>query len=370
MFQHKNLVTILHKEDESDYVLIPKPNFKNGETFLHTTASVSNNDCHFKRTKELLINGAIIDAQNHLGDTPLHYFVKKNNPKSIELLLNYGADVNIKNKKGDIALVNALVSKNTEIVRILIENGSDVNSVNRDRLTPLHFACYPKHLDNIKLLLKSNAKIDVFDSVGDTPTMRFFQSYPQTKQVLEFLLKYSDVNSIERNGKNILSCNLYPHAWEMIVQHVAKLQALDFTVDPRILESISSHDKYSEYYSQCTRELSEAKVLKLKNSWLTFFNFLVYSRKKLKNYAGNEDFSSYLETKDCVKKFLIYGQLMQNNMRKGLKRRVLFDESAVLLSGCLPVFNPDHLVVRDILDCIINSKDLCKLCGIFMGIRK
>lgn len=54
--------------------------------------------------------------------------------------------------------------------------------------------------------------------------------------------------------------------------------------------------------------------------------------------------------------------LMQKNMETGIRRRKLFDKSAVLLSDYVPIFNPTHIVIKDILDCILSKNDLSKLC--------
>lgn len=111
----------------------------------------------------------------------------------------------------------------------------------------------------------------------------------------------------------------------------------------------------------CTEELLLAKSSRLKNSWVTFFNLLVDNKRKLKNYAGNKDLVEDFRSSDCLKKFPIYGSTMQNNVEKGINRRGFFDESSNLFSHYLPVFSPNHLIVRDTLDCLITD-DLSKFC--------
>lgn len=85
-------------------------------------------------------------------------------------------------------------------------------------------------------------------------------------------------------------------------------------------------------------------------------------RRKLKNYAGNEAIVNDFKNSDCEDEFLIYGSAMRKNLEKGIKKRKLFDKSSVLLSYNLPIFRPNYLIVRDILDCMLSNKDLSKMC--------
>lgn len=82
----------------------------------------------------------------------------------------------------------------------------------------------------------------------------------------------------------------------------------------------------------------------------------------MKNYAGNIDFLNEYKNIDLFKKFPIYGTQIQERMSKGFERREIFDKSCTLLSDCLPIFNPTHLVVRDILDYVTSKKDLLTFC--------
>lgn len=127
------------------------------------------------------------------------------------------------------------------------------------------------------------------------------------------------------------------------------------------MNTISNRVDYSNYFSKCVDELDVAKNTKLEYCWVTFYNLLVDDRKSLKNYAGNADLIEAFENSDYSKKFPIYEAEMGRKMRKGRKRRKLFDESSVLLSDCLPITNPSHLIVRDILDCL-GTKELAKFC--------
>lgn len=78
--------------------------------------------------------------------------------------------------------------------------------------------------------------------------------------------------------------------------------------------------------------------------------------------ARNEDLVRDFKMSDCSNKFLIYGKQIQKNMEKGLYRSKFFDRSSILLCDSLPIFNPNHLVIRDVLDCT-TTNDLYHLCN-------
>ncbi len=60
--------------------------------------------------------------------------------------------------------------------------------------------------------------------------------------------------------------------------------------------------------------------------------------------------------------FPIYGHQIENRISKALIRRKFFDKAAILLSSSFPMFNPTHLIVKDILDCVCNIPDLIRFC--------
>ena len=77
-----------------------------------------------------------IDDQDFCGNTGLHYAVKHQNLKSVQLLLESGANPNIKNQKGNIPVMELLAKKGlsqlgvADIVRLLLKFGSDIYSEN------------------------------------------------------------------------------------------------------------------------------------------------------------------------------------------------------------------------------------------------
>lgn len=331
-------------------------------TPLHLASASNLNDDHLEVIGLLLRNGADVNARNGNGETALHRLAWRSNVKVVDLILKSGADVNAKTLEGESALLKAIRYENVEVVRLLVKNGADVNEVSGgDGSTPLHDACLDhRNKKIIKILLKAGVDANAMDHNGRTPLMYFLEMvYPVAISTIPFLLRHSDVNTEGSKVENLLRYSPSSLVWKIVLQHVAKTQAAGVTVNPELMQLISDRREFEDYFQKCNEELMLAKSTRVKNSWVNFFDLLVGCRKKMKNYAGNRDSMRDFENR-CLESFPTYGAEMQKNVVNGLKVRKLFNESTVLLSDCLPIFNSNHLIVRDILDCVLSKKRLIK----------
>lgn len=341
---------------------------KQFQTPLLDAAESCSRDNYFEVMKILLENGANVDTQNIYGSTSLHHFAigsfEKNNFKSLQLLFDYKADANIRDNCGESALFKAAVFGDVGFAEQLVNNGSVVDFVSTNaKKTPLHYAFLCQKLEMIKFLLKNGANIEAIDHQGCTPWMHVHDEDHIEEKLVLFLLKYSDANTVDFEGNNILSFEQPRSSWKIMIEHFVKIQEFNLPVHSKILETISSDQEYRDYFQQCKSELLNAENCKLQGSWLTYFNLLEDNKRKLKNYAGNEELICDFKNSDCLNKFTIYAETMQKNVEKGITRRGLFDMSSITLSHSLPIFNPNHLIIKDIFDCV-STKDLTKYCSL------
>lgn len=290
-----------------------------------------------------------------------------------KILINAGADVNFENQFGYSVLLIAIRKGNHKIIKYLLFCGANLNSPSYSDYTPLHVACTPLMCEKkcnkktVKYLLQNHADINSLSIENYTPLMTFLDysfdnfevgsSHPvdeKSKKFLRYLLKYLNVDSV--------TIGLFPREklYETYLQHVAKLLALDIPVNSHY-NVLQMRPNYTDHFQKCNHELLVAKNTKVLNSWITYFNLLVDNKKKLKNYAGNKELIASFEETDVCKKFPIYGNMMKENVKKGIKRRTFYDKSTLLLSNCLKIYGPTHLIVRDTLD-YLNLKDLLKFC--------
>lgn len=319
------------------------------QTPLHLAAAYSKDDSHFFTIETLLRRGAKVNAQDSIGRTPMHYLVFSTNLQTVQLFLKFGADVDIQEKDGRTPLVTAVrTGSSVEVVKLLLDNSLDINcGLGQHKYTLLHYACWRERIIMVKLLVKYGASLDVKDFDERTPLMIALSYFPN-ERIVRFLLKHCNI------GKGHLLFQL-DDTGKMIMQILTKYQALGMQISQSILETITNRDKLNEYFEKCKEELKLAMSTKIDNCWITYFDFLVDCKKKLKNYAGNEDLVQSFNRTDLENKFPIYGPEILKNLEKGIKRRDKFDKSCVMLSSFVPVFNPTHLVIKDVLDCLTFS---------------
>lgn len=345
-----------HVSEIVNLLLLHKANVDARDSYnrtpLHCAASSNRNSSHLNTIEILLKNEASVNAQDIYGSTPLHEIVGLADVETVKLLLKFGADVNVKDGAGEIPFFEAVRNENSEVIRLLIDHGSDVNCTNKKNTrTPLQWACSEGCMKIVKTLLWHGAHLDQLcfkDKTGYDRTLRF-------------LLKYSSIHGCDLNQptvtKLIENCE---NPWKFLVEHVAKLEILGIEVHPSIVDKFSIQGEHG-YYEKCKYELFFAKNRKLENSWTTFLNLLVGTENKLKNYAGDEDFLNDFVDIECLTEFPIYGKCMVKNVTKAIKRRRIYDRSLKVLSEKLPIFGPNHVIVRDSLDCV-TTNDLFTLC--------
>lgn len=323
------------------------------QTALHQAATHNLGNSHRFTIEALLKNGAYVNARdNRTKKTTLHYLVKKGDVETVQLLIDYQADVHAEDSKGQTPLFDAVFGCNNEVVQMLINIGLYVNSVNSHESTLLQEACsHGVSKGMIRTLLKNGADIHrvKYERLG---------SLTAAKNSMRILLEHCDASSI---GTYILNNCPMKRGAGVYLEHIAMLRTLEITVHPDIIGIIERCEILNKYFKACVDELELAKKTKLRNSWVTFFDLLVAEKTKLKNYAGNEDLMEDFESTDSTERFSVYGALMEQNVARGVERRKLYNRASVLWSYYSPIFNPDHLIIRDTLN-YLSTKNLSKLC--------
>ena len=156
-----------------------------GHRPLHTAARF--NQVH--AINELLDRGALLEGQGSGGETPLHGAASCNHEPACGYLLARGASKEARDRNGSTPLHYAAANNSVEVIRLLKACGADVNALNKRRMTPLHWAVISHEsfrnncLDAIKCLIELGADLEAQNVNNENALKLAFD--PARKALLE-----------------------------------------------------------------------------------------------------------------------------------------------------------------------------------------
>ncbi|KAH8983535.1 ankyrin repeat-containing domain protein [Lactarius akahatsu] len=163
--------------------------------------------------KLLVEHGADVNTQNKRCATLLHIAASKLNLESVRVFLDLGARANVKDSRSQTPLHKVLLSKHHRkdrlgIALLLIEGGANVNARDKNHETPLHLASYFLEPKSVRILLDHGADADAADNRDPTPSDDGYQTplhqAPRlvSLEVAWILLKNgADLNAENKEGK-------------------------------------------------------------------------------------------------------------------------------------------------------------------------
>ena len=152
-----------------------------GLTPLHYTAYIGN----LEISKNLLQNGADINAVTNLGKNIIHLSAEGNQPSyMIYYLFKKVIEISTQDNNKSTPLHWACYSGASDSVKFLISLNAEINSMDKNELTPLHLAVLHNRKDIVIKLLQNGAIKDVTNTRGETP------------QYLAWKKKYKDIYNI------------------------------------------------------------------------------------------------------------------------------------------------------------------------------
>lgn len=139
----------------------------NNVSILHFAASGPNPEI----VKLLIDSGALVDAREDGGFTPLHraaHFSKF--PETVKYLLDAGADVNARTKHGWMPIHCAAFGENPLGMKVLLDAGADPSGWDNHGIAPIHIvALWGKFPEMVEYLLDAGVDINARDKGGMTP---------------------------------------------------------------------------------------------------------------------------------------------------------------------------------------------------------
>jgi len=107
---------------------------------------------------------------NNFQNSSLHQSIFRGNSEIASLLISNGADVEIENQLGNTPLMFAAYYGHIDIVKMLVKNGANVNAFStKTGYTALGKACMQGHEGVVQFLLENGAYSYTLDREGHTP---------------------------------------------------------------------------------------------------------------------------------------------------------------------------------------------------------
>lgn len=115
---------------------------------------------------ESVAMGALINANDRFGHSPLHYAAYRGNAYIVDYLLRNGGDPNTRGNHLSTPLHSAAWGKNQEVVELLLEDGADVDAQTDEQETPIMTATLRGQLEMAETLLALSANAHGVDKYG------------------------------------------------------------------------------------------------------------------------------------------------------------------------------------------------------------
>eukprot|EP00057_Strongylocentrotus_purpuratus_P031361 XP_784379.3 PREDICTED: E3 ubiquitin-protein ligase MIB2 isoform X1 [Strongylocentrotus purpuratus] len=181
------------------------PNTKDvegGRSPLHIGVSKNHTQC----VRLILGKGGNPNAQDNVGNTPLHDAIRRTQKEITELLINARNIVlELKNKRGYNPLHHAALTDNPHATRLLIKKQQSLVDIRKnDGYAALHLAVLNNHRNISEILItEGHCAIDMYNEQHQTPLV-LAVSQGHTA-IIEDLIKHgADINSSDGDGDSCL----------------------------------------------------------------------------------------------------------------------------------------------------------------------
>lgn len=166
--------------------------------------------------------GANVNQATVLGDTPLHFILRRTSLgrmqgriEAVALLVSHGANVNSRNRRGVTALMEAADAGDTEVVKYLVQHLATIDLSDDEGRTAISLSASRRYSDIVSFLAGAGANIEARDNHERTPLMQAIASVPvapsdaaahvteegEQLSIVELLLaRGANPNTVDRKG--------------------------------------------------------------------------------------------------------------------------------------------------------------------------
>ncbi|KIE04350.1 hypothetical protein NF27_IN00910 [Candidatus Jidaibacter acanthamoeba] len=131
---------------------------KTGESALHIAIEYRDIEMAKLLLKQPLIN---INFKDWDEQTPLQNALYNGYDEIAQLILEHNPDVKTADIKGNTVIHLCLIGSKINLIPLLVERGADINACNKDGFTALHLAANGGHVEGYKLLLEQGANPNI-----------------------------------------------------------------------------------------------------------------------------------------------------------------------------------------------------------------
>eukprot|EP01126_Amoeba_proteus_P047286 TRINITY_DN5388_c0_g1_i10.p1 TRINITY_DN5388_c0_g1~~TRINITY_DN5388_c0_g1_i10.p1 ORF type:complete len:640 (-),score=125.86 TRINITY_DN5388_c0_g1_i10:55-1974(-) len=156
----------------------------------------------------LVEHGALVDAVNNMGETPLFYAIKTYAIHNITFLLKHGANPNAVDSLGNTPLHLASSMGQIATVLLLLKNGANVMLHNNELQTPLHLAMMKRQWGVAYHLLNAGSDFEAANEEGWKPVHIVASIQNSGKLMRAFIRRGADLNSQSIDGETPLDIAL------------------------------------------------------------------------------------------------------------------------------------------------------------------
>ena len=185
-------------------------------TPIHYAAEYKDSSDHILALVRL---GALINGEDYMGWTPLHWASWRGHRVSLNALLDTGASVNAKTYDGNASIMLAVANNSHACVQTLIKVGADCSVVRDSQWNILHYAAIGGSVDTVRSLAKADlssldlhelrtkdtgqtvdemlcARVDALSMAEDCSTQKGAWQYAWDDMMANAVLKHVDEESI------------------------------------------------------------------------------------------------------------------------------------------------------------------------------
>uniref|UniRef100_A0AAT9UR03 Ankyrin repeat containing protein n=1 Tax=Apapanepox virus TaxID=3049969 RepID=A0AAT9UR03_9POXV len=290
---------------------------------------------HIRMIKYLLDIGMNVNIKDtsYLRNTPLHRAVIKNHIEIVDMLISYGAIVDAKNRIGNTPLMYA---SNPCIVKLLLEKGADPNTSNDNGFTPLHTAVNTHSLETTSILLSYGVTVDAKDYEGNTPLM-YGLSYPDVVKLL--LQKGANPNVVNNKGHTPLkiAMSVCILSSRYLISHIilqeyllTKQQSVrneGMMINANLMKNSAS---LKSIRISCENELERMKMLRINSKYSLIIFISTCNIKFLSRLVRNDVIHSIDLTS-----FKIYGSWLKKSIDDSIELRNKFETAMSIINSKL-----------------------------------